>query len=345
MPTTEFSAIYEELKLLTETLTKNPNRVLSSDILNEKEKTKLEVVKRFNKLVEEFNENDKTRTEETSTTLKHIRTNFLTLLDKFDNSIKTFRSKVNTMAIATDKVIDLFSKIFPNEYDGNPLKLDQTIKILKVVKTTFTAPENQKQIISLIQLKLVAKASENLPETINSVDEIIAILQNNCKGQSSRQIVATLEGTACVDRVKYTQNLRDFSQKLHTSYINEGVRRDTVNTYVIDDLTKNIKKNFITNPVMVAAMNQSFTSVDDLIHRFESVQIDKQASVMAFRQHYHNARNFSNNFNRNNFNNNRGRNRNFFRGSNNKRYNQNNKRYNVKTIATEVQENSLDPCQ
>ncbi len=366
----DLDLLFNELKKIYVSLKKNPNRIFSKENLNEKDLNRHKITQEYLLLFKEKELN--IEDEESLLKLKLNKNEFIKLAFELEKIIKIFYDKLLNMALSTEKVIDLFSKIFPNEYDGNPLKLDQTIKILNVLKETITDAANQPQLISLIKLKLVSKASDAIANENLNIDQIILALQKSCCGQSSRQIVTSLENTVCFDKKMYITEIQNFSQRLQTSYINEGVRRDTAINYVITDISKNIKKNFIQNPVMVSAMNQNFTSVDEVIHRFESVHIDRESSLNTFRQtnlnfrgrgdHRGNSKR-NNNFNSNNHNN-------FNRNSHNKSYNkyfqnrensrghyqnnyyskgrnQNNQNHSfkVQNIETKAQENSLGPHQ
>lgn len=97
---------------------------------------------------------------------------------------------------------------------------------------------------------------------------------------------------------------------------------------------------------MVAAMNQNFTSIDEIIHRFEAVQIDRDASIM----HYHQFKNRNNgnkykkqnqnkNWNKNNYMNNSKKNYYYSKKNNSKNNTE------VRKIDTEAQENSEAPHQ
>jgi hypothetical protein len=247
------------------------------------------------------------------------------------------------MAISSDKLIDIISKLFPNDYDGNPIRLEQTVKIITSIKNLVTEESNITAAISLIQLKLIGKASDCLPNEITSFDEIIYALKKTCKGQSSIQLTTSLEGIKLMDRTSFVPRIREASNKLQTAYVNEGVPKNVAKNYCINAVSSSIKRQLPNNTVMVAAMNQSFESMDDLIQKFESIQIERETQVLFMKTNSQNKnnKNFSvsnfPNYNkrRNNFGNqNRGqyRNRNNRNNSNNNNsnrnyYNNNNSRY------------------
>lgn len=330
---------------------KNPNRSYTINFLLDKQLEIKELSKTFsnlyNDLKNELDDNEKLILEQENKSFKTLVKAFKELIEekllKFTNSNKKNNCK---MALSSDKVLDMVTKLFPVEYGGDPLKLAQTVKILKAIKETVTHDDNRSQVISLISLKLVGKAADALPENVDSIDKIIDSLSKTCKGQSSRQLISTLEGTPCTDRRKYVCDLRDIAQKLQVAYVNEGVRKDTAMSYVIDDVTKNVKKNFIQNKVMVASMNQQFNSVDEIIHRFETVQIDRDTSIL----YYHQNKNHNN---KNNHHNKNGKNEyqkkkkwNNNKYKNNQSGGQNKKQsVAVRPVNEEVTENSVTPHQ
>lgn len=357
---------------LYENIKKNPNRDFSLSYIDDKKNKLINLKEEFNELYLKYTTLNSTHDK--LVILNEKRNKFIDLTNLFNNILvekEKLARKANNfeiikteMALDSFKVLDAVTKLFPQDFDGNPLKLEQTIKILNAVKTTITHADNQQQVISLLQLKLIGKAAEALPTTINSIDDIIKCLKDKCRGQSSRQIATSLEGTVCTDRKRYIKDIQEMSEKLRTAYINEGVQKETAITYVIDDISKNIKRNFNTNTVMVAAMNQSFTSVDEVLHRFENIQIDKEASVLAYRQFmnkngnsrgrnnhqsYNNGGNNggnTNNKNKNNYNKHRGFNKRRGNYNQNKHYNPSNKKdYDVKHVDGVVPKNSSNPHQ
>lgn len=299
----------EKLNKIIKSIKNNPNRDFTKDYFTTKIEIKDRLVEEFEELylIKVGSENNENILNQIN--LKNIE--FKKLVEQFDNLVAQ-RLKVNLheenqiliqeMALASDKVLDVFCKLFPVEYNGCPEKLEQTIRILQAIKDTVSHPDNQKQITTLIRLKLIGKASDALPENTNTIDEIINELKLACKGQTTRQLITKLESTAYTDKKVYIQDLQNLSQSMLSAYSSEGVRKDTALCYVMDDITKNIKKNFIHNKVMVAAMNQNFASIDDIIHRFEAIQIDRDASILHYRKNQN--KRYNKNWNKNNYNSN-----------------------------------------
>lgn len=263
-------------------------------------------------------------------------------------TVKRRRVKGKMAALTPDKVIDIVAKILPHDYSGCPLVLDNVLDKLKILQESITHEENRDLLISLIKSKLSGKARDALREEVASVKDIVTDLKNGCKGQSSWQIATSLEGMRVGNRSKYISDINDISEKLKYAYINEGTSRDAARKYVINAVTKNIRSNFSSNPVMVSAMTQEFSDINEVIHRFESIQIEKETSIMMLRnsnnnngnnnqggrnnhgnnnKNNNNFRRFNNNNQNNNYNNNRNHNNN--RNYNNRNFNRpNNQNYN-----------------
>lgn len=215
---------------------------------------------------------------------------------------KIRRVKQEKMATLTpDKVIDVVAKIMPSDYNGCPLMLNNAIDRLEILRESVNHEDNQKLLISLIKAKFSGKARDALNDDITTVNDIISALKQNCKGQSSWQIATTLEGIRVGNRAKYVTDLNEITEKLKHAFILEGTSKDAANRYSINAVTKNIRANYASNPVMVSAMTSEFTDINEVIHKFESIQIEKEATVLQLRNQSKNHNKFfRNNNNRNN---------------------------------------------
>lgn len=218
-------------------------------------------------------------------------------------------------ALTPEKIIDIVAKIMPNDYNGSPLMLSNTIDKLEILRDSVNHAENQKLLISLIKAKFCSKARDALGDNIETIDDVITALKENCKGQSSWQIATTLEGIRVGNRAKYVTDLTELTEKLKHAFILEGTSKDAANKYSINAVTKNIRMNYANNPVMVSSMTGDFDDMNEVIHKFESIQIEKEASVLLLRNNqprnqdkFYRGRNYrninSNISNSNNYNNN-----------------------------------------
>jgi hypothetical protein len=232
------------------------------------------------------------------------------------------------MALDNEKVIHLVTKLIKDDYDGKPEGLAQFIKILNVIKSTITHPDNKVQVLSLIALRLKGKAEDAVSEKVDSIDEIISSLKNKCSGKTVSQIRSSLAEIECHNKDLYTTKLIELNSSLKLAYKNMGMDRENADKLALSDIKSNIKTNFVSNIIIQAATMQEYEGIDELISKFqEAVLISKnknQANILNIsgtsqrgRGNYRGRRPFNNY--RNNYNNN-------YRGNN---YSDNNYNHNT----------------
>jgi hypothetical protein len=246
---------------------------------------------------------------------------------KGDNNINNNSNYIRNMALAPEKVIDIVSKIFRDDYAGCPIILNSIIDKLEILKLSIGHEDNKALLLSLIKAKMIAKAREAV-ECSDSMDSIIENIKEKCKGKPSWQVAATLEGLKIRDQDKYKIDLIALTESLKQAYIGEGVGAVTATQYVVQAAVKNIKQNNPSNVVLQAALAMEFKDVDQVVHKYQSLKNEREAQVLAFRgtgrgQMRGNFRGgFGGNYQNNgSFQNNRGSYGNMGRGQNNNNYN------------------------
>lgn len=199
--------------------------------------------------------------------------------------IEKLRQQIKVkMALGNEKVLSLLSNILGREdFDGDPQGLHPFIDKVNIIKLAITHAEDVKLAVAIVRSRLKGKAREVVINS-KSLDDIIEVLQKKCKGKSSWQIATTLEGLKVQSKEQYIKDINDLAEKLKISYINEGSSQEIAKQYAIQNVTKNVRKNFISNPVMVSAMSGEFSDLSEVIHRFENISIEREAHILAIKK-------------------------------------------------------------
>jgi hypothetical protein len=214
--------------------------------------------------------------------VKSDENNQTSLNIKEDNNINNNSNYIRNMALAPEKVIDIVSKIFRDDYAGCPIILNSIIDKLEILKLSIGHEDNKALLLSLIKAKMIAKAREAV-ECSDSMDSIIENIKEKCKGKPSWQVAATLEGLKIRDQDKYKIDLIALTESLKQAYIGEGVGAVTATQYVVQAAVKNIKQNNPSNVVLQAALAMEFKDVDQVVHKYQSLKNEREAQVLAFR--------------------------------------------------------------
>lgn len=237
------------------------------------------------------------------------------------------------------ELLKLCAGTINQNYEGDPLKLESFINAIKLLETMATTTELQSTLVSFIKTKLVGKALEYMPTGTLTTDQIITVLREKIRPESSKIIEGRLAALRS-DR----QSLQNFSkmaeelaENLKRSLIMEGMTVEKANEVTIDRTVKMCRssaKNDLTRAVIAST---KFSEPKEVISTFivEIGQEVEERQILAYRsqkkrnnnnnnrnQYQNQNRNRGNNYNRNNNNNYNNNHKNHgYRGK--KRYNNN----------------------
>lgn len=272
---------------------------------------------------------------------------FTEKLETANNSLSSSQTSISSISdsnemahISKVEFIKLCASTINQHFDGDPLKLGSFLNSIDLLQSMATNEELKDSLVKFIKTKLVGKALEYMPEDPLTIEQIVALLRDKVKPESSKII----EGRLAALRTD-KQSLQNFSkiaeelaENLKRSLIMEGMTPQKANEVTIDKTVKMCRASARSDLTKSVIASTKFNEPKEVISTFvvEIGQEVEERQVLAYRaqgrKSYHNNQNQNRNQNRNRkyYNNRNGNNNNnnqgYYRGRkrNNNNYNNNN---------------------
>lgn len=212
------------------------------------------------------------------------------------------------------------------EYSGSPdnfAGFKSNVELMQSMTPAALMPK----LCKFIRGRLTGTASSYIGNSVSSVSEIIDILNEKIKMESSEIAMARLAAIRYDPRslTKFSDEMEEAAGKLSIAYINEGIPSEVANKMSVKNVA-DVCRNAISDPVVKAVIaSTSFATPKEVISKFqvEATKASDDKRMLAIRQgsstqrynnqerrQYQNYNNYNNNYN-NNYRNNRGGNQSY----------------------------------
>lgn len=261
------------------------------------------------------------------------------LLDTIDVPEEHFEQTQVMTTFSNSDMLKIASQSINYKYSGDPLQLESFIDSVLLIQTFATTNDLKAFLFTFIKSKLDGKAREYITNAVTSTEEIIRVLRNKIKPDSSTVIEGRILSLKYNknDTTDFTKKAEDLADALRRSLIIEGVSPQKAEELTITKTVELCRSCTTSDVVKAVIAATKFESPKEALAKWvteSSVQV-KEKQVLTFRQITRN-RYDSNTKNRgyNRFNQNNRPQRNNFRHDfnrskyTNNRYNQNNNRRN-----------------
>lgn len=195
-------------------------------------------------------------------------------------------------------------KIIPFCYDGNPLKLQEFLNSINLIKQV-THPKLNETFIQFIKSKLNGIATVSANAT--SVGEIINELKCNCGQSNSDLIIGRMQMLRIIGNnfVDFSNNLEILAKQLIESLIILGCPRHVATKIAIEHTVNICRERSNFNQVKIILASCTFKTIEDVIAKFlQETAIDQREQKTIFKKNYNSYRKsdwyFENNFYNNN---------------------------------------------
>lgn len=173
------------------------------------------------------------------------------------------------------------SSIFGADYDGEPSKLNGIILKLTALKTLLTEDADKTSAVILVKCKLTSKALD-VAQSATTLDEISTALKNNCSGENSDDLVVSLNGLK-LNGQDSLKEVKELAQKIKRAHLTEGTANNVAERHTMAALRNKFKADFPTNTTITSAMLMNFSTVDEMLKKYEEAQQVSFARVLAVR--------------------------------------------------------------
>lgn len=278
-----------------------------------------------------------------------------------NNNIQNNTNQNKTNKMEADKVIEHLNRIVKDSYDGEPSELETFLNKIKLAKTIIAA--NHPNIFLAYIISRLTKKALECARSAQTVDEIINLLTNNIKPESSRVLEKRLISIRMDNNKKqeFAKQIEETAEMLRLALISEQIpaerAQEMIKEKVIETCNHNAKSDRIKSVLSAKQFKTVAEITSELFIQIDTVKVEHQINALRisnnhrgnyrnnnrnmrnngrrFNTRFVNNRNFNNtnrnnDYNRNNFNN-RGNNNyrnNSYRGNFNNRGNYNNWRNN-----------------
>lgn len=260
--------------------------------------------------------------------------------DLVEDNIFDISTLYSEMALPTPDFLRLCANTINYVYSGEPTGLKSFVNAINLLNGLATTDELREILINFIKTKLSGKAADAVPDSVNTIANIRASLQEKIKPDSSK----VLEGRLAAIKMD-RQSLQDFSKlaedladQLNRSLVMEGIPSEKAMEITIDHTVKMCRNSAKTDLVKSVLAATKFESPKEVISKLiveTNVQTEER-QILAFRAQNRRGQGQQRPMNNNNRQINRYRNngqangqgRNNYRQSNNHNNNFNNQRNN-----------------
>lgn len=265
---------------------------------------------------------------------EEINTEDVHILEELDTN--TDEEYEETMTLTQPELMKLTNGHLNKPYSGDPLTLTSFVDSIKLLDSLADTAPLKTFLVTILKTKIDGRAREFLTGNETTTDEIITILQNNIKPDSSKVIAGRILSLRLTSSTQedFASKAESLSEAFRRSLIIEGMTPAKATEMTIDKTVELCRSNARTDLVKSVLEASAFTNPKDVIAKLIT-QLDKskqEYQVLSFKKPQHN-RNFNNNrtkYQKNRFNQNRGNfhNNNFQNNNFRQNYPNNNNRYN-----------------
>lgn len=205
-----------------------------------------------------------------------------------------------------------------HKFDGEPSKLEGFLNDVDMIIGMVEANNAPVKAfcVKFIKSKLEGRASECMPDEVNTVEDITNALKRNIKAESSKVIEGKVTALRVKngDLTKYSEEAEKLTEALRRSYISEGLTKEKARQMTIEktiDMCRRSARNDIVKSVLSST---SYDTPSEVIAKYIT-QVDLVKRENLERQ---NSKNFKPNktFHKNNFQGQNDRRQNFNRDQN-----------------------------
>lgn len=181
--------------------------------------------------------------------------------------------KLENMAMSKTEFFNFASKIFPNEFDGSPSKLQSVIDSLNLLRVNCENHENN--AVAYVKTRLVGKARDLIDDNDN-LDTIINKLRTRIKTESSHMVTAKIFSLKQQhkDSTRYATEIEVLTETLKRAYINEGVPIAVAESYTTNTIVKALRTNSNSEKVKLIMEAGNFTNCEEAISKFITISGD-----------------------------------------------------------------------
>lgn len=208
-----------------------------------------------------------------------------------EDDLETDTDDETTMALTVIEFFNLASKLVPNEYDGNPDKVQSIVDSLTLLQ--LNAGEFQEQAVAFVKTKLIGKARDIVGDA-HTLADIIRLLNENIKYENSSVISAKLLNIQEKPNAKqkFINEIEELSSKLQKAYITEGVPSAVAQKYVTDATVKSVSQNAVSDKAKIIVAAGNFQTVHDVLTKFATITPDLKESQICHIRHNNSGRSF-----------------------------------------------------
>lgn len=187
----------------------------------------------------------------------------------FDSANK--EQKINKMAPSENvEFIKAATAILCKNFSGDPLALLSFIDAIKLSETLATTDGHRKLLINLILTKLEGKAREFIPDEPNSIEQIILLLKENIKPDSSKVIEGRMQALRAdsVPLQEFAKKADELADCFRRSLVMEGISLEKASEMTVDRTVEMCRASARTDLVKSVLASSSFKNHKEVVAKF-----------------------------------------------------------------------------
>lgn len=190
-------------------------------------------------------------------------------------------------------------------YNGDALGLMPFINAVELLKSVCENDDHKGVLLQFVKTKLQSRALECLPDTCDSIDELIKELKNKIKPENSDVVEGRLMALKA-DKTnfgEYSQKAENLAEAFKRSLLLEGVAQDTAQKMTVKKTVELCRANTSSSLVKSVLASSNFTDAKEVIAKFmiESRNETTERQILFYHQNNYRGRGRGNFRNRGNF--------------------------------------------
>lgn len=184
-----------------------------------------------------------------------------------------------------------------NSFSGDPLSLTSFIDSIRLLDslTVSSVPDTTAALktflVSFIKTRIEGKAREHINDTHNTIELIIAALQQNIKPDNSKIIEGRMLGLrlSAANQEDFATKVENLSEAFRRSLIIEGITPNKATEMTIDKTVEVCRKNAHNDLVKSVLEASTFESPKDVIAKLltQTDKVRKEHQVLSFKAQSH----------------------------------------------------------
>lgn len=156
------------------------------------------------------------------------------------------------------------------KYDGDPLKLNGFMRDVKLIAKLAKNDTTKEFCLSYVLARLEGRAEELVPDDTESIDDILAILDENIKPDSTKIIEGRMMALRLNqnDYTKFAKSAEELSESFRRGLINDGVPRKLAEEMTIKKCIELCRKTSRSDVAKSVITSTQYDTAKDVIATF-----------------------------------------------------------------------------